>query len=160
MQEMQIDVADRHAKLRESVQRGFLGPPVEIIAPVSDELAQIGDIRAIGPGVSGRLVGETGAGKTLAKVGEVGVEDVKRERPGVDGHDRAPIGRGFFCKKVLASIPPRRHDACRPSCRRCALRTYIARSASSSALPASACGPRMATPADSPASSMRPPNLY
>ena len=29
------------------------------------------------------------------------------------------------------------------SCRRCALRTYIARSASSSAWPASACGPRM-----------------
>ena len=41
-------------------------------------------------------------------------------------------------------------------CRRCALRTYMALSASSSARPASACGPRIATPADAPAVTVRP----
>ena len=45
------------------------------------------------------------------------------------------------------------------SCRRCALRTYIALSASSSARPASACGPRIATPADAPAVTVRPRNM-
>src|SRR6266851_2339067 len=45
-----------------------------------------------------------------------------------------------------------------PSCRRCALRAYIARSASSSAFPASACAPRIATPVDAPALTVRPPN--
>src|ERR1700675_4811701 len=39
---VQIDAVERDAELREGVQRGFLGPPVEIIAPVFHELAQIG----------------------------------------------------------------------------------------------------------------------
>src|ERR1700676_2178930 len=116
-------------------ERGFLGPPVKFVAPVFRKLTKISDVGAIGPRAAGRLVREACAGKTVAEVGDVGVRDTKREWGGFDGHDPA-----------------------RSSCRRCALRTYIALSASSSALPASAWGPRIATPVDAPVATIRPPN--
>src|SRR5258708_2158835 len=129
---MQVDAVERDAELRKGVERGFLGAPVEILAPVFGELAQIADIGAIGPGFARGLVGETRAGKAIAQVGDVGIRNMKREG-------------GGFC-----------HDPAHISCRRCALRTYMALSASSSALPASAWGPSTATPAEAPAITVRP----
>ena len=58
VQIMQVDAVERDAELRKGVQRGFLGPPVEFVAPVFRELAKIGDIGAIGPRFAGRLVGK------------------------------------------------------------------------------------------------------
>src|SRR5471030_3546996 len=104
MQVMQVDAVERHAKLREGVQRGFLSPPVEAIAPVVCQLAKISDRGAIGPCVTGRLIGKTGTRQTMTEVGDVGIRDAKCEGSGLDRH---------------------------ASCRRCALRRYIALSASS-----------------------------
>src|ERR1700722_4207483 len=131
MQVVQIDSIERDFELWKGVQRGFLGPPVEILAPVFGEPAKVGDIGAVCPCVAGRPVGEAGAGQTIAQIGDVGVRNPKREGRRLDGHVR-PV-----------------------SCRLCALRTYIALSASSSARPASARGARMATPADAPAETLR-----
>jgi hypothetical protein len=58
MQIVQVDVVKRDAELRKGVERGLLGPPVESIAPIVGEVAQITDISAVGPGVTGRLIGK------------------------------------------------------------------------------------------------------
>jgi len=79
MQVVQVDVVKRHAELWKGVQRGFLGPPVELAAPVFGEPAKIRDIGAIGPCITGRLVGETRAGQTVAEIADVGVRNTKRE---------------------------------------------------------------------------------
>src|ERR1700712_3131825 len=134
MKVMQVDVVKRDAELWKGVQRGFLGSPVVPIAPIFGEAAQIADIGAISPGVSGRLIRKACAAKTRAQVGDVGIGNMQAEWSGSDRHDAT-------------------------SCRRCALRRYIALSASSSARLASACGPRSATPADAPALTARPPKL-
>src|SRR3954466_9220172 len=110
---MQVDVLKGDAELWKRVQRGFLGAPVEFGAPVFRELTQIRDVGAVSPGFAWRRIRKARPCQTIAQVGNVGVRDMQRER---------------------------RRLACHvhPSCRRCALRTYIALSASSSALPASA----------------------
>ena len=77
MQIMQVDAVERHAELRKGVQRGFLGPPVEPIAPIVGEPAQIGDIGAIGPSLARRLIGKTGAGQPIAQVGDLGVRNTE-----------------------------------------------------------------------------------
>ena len=46
---MQIDVLQLHPKLRESVQLGFLCPPVKIRMPVVDQSPHILEIGAISP---------------------------------------------------------------------------------------------------------------
>jgi hypothetical protein len=46
---MQVDVVKRDAELRKGIERGFLRPPVKIVAPVFRERTKIGDIGAIGP---------------------------------------------------------------------------------------------------------------
>src|SRR5207302_2033807 len=56
-----------------------------------------------------------------------------------------------MCRTISAGCDDRPCEQRYASCRRCALRTYMALSASSSALPASACGPRIAMPAEAPA---------
>ena len=91
MQIMQVDAVERHAKLRKGVQRGFLGPPVEIVAPVFSEAAKISDIGAIGPCLAGRLVGKASAGKTVAEVGNVGIRNTKTERGGICHVSARPI---------------------------------------------------------------------
>src|SRR6516164_10767785 len=69
MQVMQVDAIEGYAKLRKCVQRRFLRPPVEALAPVIDEAAQIGDIGAIGPRIApclaGRGIRKARAGQTV-----------------------------------------------------------------------------------------------
>src|SRR6202790_166564 len=84
---MQGDAVERDTELRKGVEGCFLPPPVKPVAPVFRELAKIGDIGAVGPGLAGRLVGKAGADETLAQVGEVSVWDVKRKGRGFAGHD-------------------------------------------------------------------------
>ena len=75
MQVKEIDALERDAKLRKRIQRGFLGPPVECVAPVFGELPNIADVSAVGPCVAGCRIGKAGAGKTVAEIGDVGVGD-------------------------------------------------------------------------------------
>ena len=89
MQVMEIDAVEPDAELRERIQRGFLGPPVECVTPVFGELAKMADIGAVSPCSTGRRIGKAGAGKTVAEIGDVGVGDTKREGDGFDGHDAA-----------------------------------------------------------------------
>ena len=48
-------------------------------APVLDQPAQVVDVRAIGPGLAGRLIGEPRARETLAQIGDRGIGDVQGE---------------------------------------------------------------------------------
>src|ERR1700730_13049124 len=56
VQEVEIDAAQRHLVLREGIEPRLLGPPIERRAPIFDELPQIADIGAVGPGCPGGLV--------------------------------------------------------------------------------------------------------
>ena len=59
VQEVNIDIVQRHLELRERIEPRLLHPPVERGAPILDQLAQIRDIRAVGPWRVRRLVGKT-----------------------------------------------------------------------------------------------------
>ena len=50
-------------ELREGVEGGFLRAPVEVVVPVGGEVAHVGDIGAVGPGLAGGLVGPAGLGE-------------------------------------------------------------------------------------------------
>src|SRR5437588_9732709 len=113
MQIVQIDVTKPCAELRERIQRGFLRAPVEFRVPVFHEFAKIADFRPVGPSLAGSGIGKAGAREALAKIRNIRVGDMQREWDGLACHVH-------------------------PSWRRCALRTYMALSASSSALLASA----------------------
>ncbi len=79
MQIMKVDAFERDAELRKGVQGSFFGPPVKFGAPVFREFAKITDIGAIGPCITGRLIGKARSSKAVAEVGDVGVRDMKRE---------------------------------------------------------------------------------
>ena len=71
-------------------------------------------------------------GQTVFQIGDIGVSHVKRKRLRL-GHDAAPL-----VERDEGAFPKR---SCQISWRRCALRRYIARSASANALAPSECGP-------------------
>jgi len=79
MQEMHIDVVQRHPELRERVQPRFLGPPVEDGSPVLDQFSQVGDIRALLPWRAGRLIGEARARQAFTQIGDRRVRNVQGE---------------------------------------------------------------------------------
>src|SRR3984893_8538963 len=91
MQIMQLDVVERDAELRKGVERGFLRPPVKIVAPVFRERTKIGDICAIGPCLGRRLSGEAGAGKPVAEIGDIGVRNTETEGGRPAWHDPARL---------------------------------------------------------------------
>src|ERR1700728_987139 len=66
-----------------SVRRGMIS------RNSNTEPGQPGDNGAIGPRLTGRLIRETCTGQTIAKVGDIGIRDMERERGGLDGHDHA-----------------------------------------------------------------------
>ena len=80
VQEVQVDAVQRHLELRKGVEPRLLRAPVEAVAPVLDQLAQVRDVGAVGPGLAGRLVGEARAREALAQVGDRVVGDVEPER--------------------------------------------------------------------------------
>ena len=79
VQEMHVDVVQRRLELRERVQPRLLGAPVETAAPVLDQAAQVIDVRAVFPGLAGRLIGESRARETFAQIGNRRVRDVQAE---------------------------------------------------------------------------------
>ena len=63
---MDVDALQGHLVLWEGVDVPFLCAPIEVVAPITDELLQVGEVRAVRPGCARRLVRETRAGLTLA----------------------------------------------------------------------------------------------
>ncbi len=58
MQEVQVDVVQRHLELREGVQPRFLRAPVEAAGPVLHKAMQVIDVRAVFPRITRRLIGK------------------------------------------------------------------------------------------------------
>ena len=73
--EVKIDVVDLRLVLVEGVEQPLLGTPVEGVAPVLAELAEIAELGAVDP-VGLDLVGKTRAREALAQVFEHGVGNV------------------------------------------------------------------------------------
>jgi hypothetical protein len=86
MEEMQIDVVERHAILRKLVEARLFFPPIEALAPMSDERLHIADIRAISPGGAGRLVGEPRMREARAEIGDRFVRYMELIGPGFAAH--------------------------------------------------------------------------
>jgi hypothetical protein len=73
---VQVDAGERHGELTEGVEPGLVGAPVEALAPIVEQLAQVGDAGPGGPRGAGRLVGQPRAREALAQV----VQDAIRDR--------------------------------------------------------------------------------
>src|SRR5439155_3484590 len=84
--EVDAEAADAGAELREGVEPRLGRAPVEALTPVGDQVAQVGEVRAVGPARAGDLVGEARAREALAQVGQDGVGDGDAE--GLDVHAR------------------------------------------------------------------------
>src|SRR5207249_11854544 len=78
--------ADAGAELRQRVEPRLRHAPVEALAPVGDQLAQVGEVRTVGPARAGDLVGEARAREALAQVGQDGVGNGDTE--GLEVHAR------------------------------------------------------------------------
>src|SRR5439155_8802647 len=65
--EVNAEPVDVGAELREGIEPRFRGSAVVAVAPVRDEVAEVREVRAVGPAPAGDLVGEAGAGEALAE---------------------------------------------------------------------------------------------
>ena len=100
MERMDIDPGDGHLDLRKAVEPGLLCPPVETIAPIGDDIAQIADIGAIGPRRIRRLIGQACQREPRLQIGDLRVFDMIAE--GGDGHDGRLSGmRGMNKRRAL-----------------------------------------------------------
>ena len=68
------------AEVGEAVQCCLLGAPVKLVAPVVNQLLDIGQIRAIVPRCSWNVIGPAGASKALAEICQHLVRNVDGER--------------------------------------------------------------------------------
>jgi hypothetical protein len=102
-----VDVVDAEptdpgAELRKPVERRLVDAPVVALAPVGDQLAQVGEVRPIGPAGARDLVGEARAREALAEVGEDGVGHGDAIR--LDLHAGASMraaGAGQPCRSIF-----------------------------------------------------------
>jgi hypothetical protein len=65
---MQVDAVQADVVLRERIERRLLRAPVEAVAPVVDEVCEIGDVGARLPRLAGRLIGKARAGEEPASL--------------------------------------------------------------------------------------------
>ena len=77
--EVDIDAVDLAEELGPGVERGLLGAPVVLVAPVVAKLANVGDVSAVVPAGVGNGVVPAGAVEAIAEVVEDGVGDVDAE---------------------------------------------------------------------------------
>ena len=120
VQVVQLDTVERDAELRKRIQRGFLAPASRTRRASIRRACENRRHRCHRPRLAGRRSGKR-VRERRSRRSAMSASGMRRVNGvGLTGHDPAPA-----------------------SCRRCALRTYIALSASSSALPACACGPRI-----------------
>ena len=93
--EVDVEAVDAGLELVEPVEPPLLGPPVELVAPVLDELPQVGLVHPELPPDALGLVGHAGAREPLLQVGQHVVGDVDGERlDGVAGGGLVRCGAG------------------------------------------------------------------
>ena len=80
MDEVDVEPVDVRRELIELVEAPFRGAPVVTVVPVSDELFQVSEVRAVVPVRLGNLGREPRARQSLLQVGEDRVVDVDLER--------------------------------------------------------------------------------
>ena len=85
MQEVDVLAVDRGDELRDLVQPGLLGPPVEAVGPVAGQVLQVVQRDAASPVVAGGMLRPAGAGDPVLQVVEVGLGDVDPERADLGG---------------------------------------------------------------------------
>ena len=78
--EVDRQAVDRGRELLEPVQRALLRAPVEPVAPVRDQLLQIGDVGAVGPAVALQRLGTARVPQARLQVGEHRIRHADRER--------------------------------------------------------------------------------
>src|SRR3974390_3410774 len=82
MNEVDVDPVDVGLELLELIESPLLCAPIVLVAPVSDDLLQVGKVGAVGPTGAIELVGEARTGESLVQIGQHGVWHVDPE-----GHD-------------------------------------------------------------------------
>ena len=80
-----------HLELRHGVEPRLLRPPIEAAPPMTDQLAQVGDVGAVGPGRARRLVREAGARETLLEVADRLLGNLQHERLRSPATPAAPL---------------------------------------------------------------------
>ena len=90
--EVDVEAVDGGLELLEPVETPLLRPPVELVAPVLDELTQVGLVHPELPPDALGLVGHAGARQTLAQVRQHTVGDLDGER--LDGRAGGGLARG------------------------------------------------------------------
>jgi hypothetical protein len=97
---MNVDAVQRSPELRDRIEPRLLRPPVESVAPIRDEIAQIPAIRPERPAIAAiilrRLIGEARARKPLAQIGDRGIVDREAER--LRTHRDAPVSLTALAK--------------------------------------------------------------
>ena len=78
--EMNVEAVDAGRELVELVETLLGGSPVELLAPVGDELLEIRQVRAVIPVRAGDLSGKSRARQALLQIGKDGIFDVNLER--------------------------------------------------------------------------------
>jgi hypothetical protein len=92
--EMDREAIDAGRELFKLVQPPFLRPPIEPIAPVGDQLAQVTDVGAMGPAVALQRLWNPRLGQASAQIRDYRVGDANRKRLNLGallgaGHRRA-----------------------------------------------------------------------
>ena len=100
--EVDAEVADAGPELREGVQRRLGGAPVVALRPMGDQLAQVREVRPVGPAGIGDLVGKSRPGEALAQVREHGVGN--GDAKWLDVH-----ARRFYASAIAPSKPRPAH---------------------------------------------------
>jgi hypothetical protein len=88
--EMHIQAIHRCLIMVPAIELGLLGAPIEVRAPVVDQVFEILQIAVIVPPRARNRIGKTGLAQTLAQVVQDIVWDVDRERPHL--HDGSSHG--------------------------------------------------------------------
>ena len=109
MDEMDVQPVDGRHELVELVQSSFLGPPIELVAPVVDELLQIRQIGAVVPPGVRDLVWKADRLQPSLQVGEDAVRHSDREGHVVKGTTDADSLGGWLGSTGTARLQANAH---------------------------------------------------
>src|ERR1700733_13447245 len=87
---MHVDVMQRHLELRKDIQGRFLHAPIEVVFPVGDEIADIGDAAAEGPWLAGSGIRKARQTEPGFQISDRGVGNVEGEW--LWRHERSSLG--------------------------------------------------------------------
>ena len=79
--EVDVEPIDHGLILIQRVEAPLRRPPVELVAPVGDQVGHVAELRPVVPPDVLQLIGQAGARQPLAQIVEHGVRHVDRERP-------------------------------------------------------------------------------